>query len=218
MSSPAAVPIGAAGARNLRRSRRSEHPPGTSGSPRAFAGTLDPASRGYYLSTVINDAAMTDQDRALKLWVVLARAFRSIQAHAVTDQDRHELSEGEFAVLEALYHKGPMLLNEVQKKVLVSSGGITYLIDRLAKKGLVERRPCASDRRAIYAALTGEGERLIGRIFPAHAEAIEHAMAGLSSGEKDQAIELLRRLGRAAEEASFLSDLEAATADSPAAG
>ena len=136
-----------------------------------------------------------DRDLALKLWVVLSRAFQAVQNHAVADQERHELSEGEFAVLEVLFHKGPMLLVEVQRRVLVSSGGITYLVDRLVRKGLVERRPCSHDRRASYAALTASGEGLIASIFPAHADAITHAAAGLTDAEKRQAIRLLKKLG-----------------------
>ena len=142
---------------------------------------------------------MADNELELKLWIVLARAYHSVQAHAMADQERHELSEGEFAVLETLYHKGPLLLVEVQRKVLVSSGGITYLVDRLVRKGLVERRPCTTDRRASYAALTAGGERLIGEIFPAHARAIAHAVSGLTESEKRQAVRLLRKLGLAAE-------------------
>lgn len=139
-----------------------------------------------------------DTDLALKLWVVMNRAYSAVGRHAVADQARHGLSEGEFAVLEVLFHKGPLLLVEVQKKVLVSSGGITYLVDRLERKGLVERRPCETDRRASYAALTAAGQRLIADIFPAHAEAIVHATAGLSDAEKRQAVKLLKKLGSTA--------------------
>lgn len=136
-----------------------------------------------------------DRETSLKLWVVLTRAYQAVQRHAAADQERSSLSEGEFAVLEVLYHKGPLLLVEVQRRVLVSSGGITYLVDRLVRKGLVERRPCSTDRRAVYAALTGAGERLIGDIFPAHADAIAHAMAGLTEAEQRQAIRLIKKLG-----------------------
>jgi MarR family 2-MHQ and catechol resistance regulon transcriptional repressor len=88
----------------------------------------------------------------------------------------------------------------VQKKILVSSGGITYLVDRLERKGLVERRQCPEDRRARYAALTTEGEALIQRIFPEHARALEQALSGLDPAEKEEAIRLLRKLGRRAAE------------------
>jgi MarR family 2-MHQ and catechol resistance regulon transcriptional repressor len=112
----------------------------------------------------------------------------------------------EFGILEALHHKGPMLLGEVQKKILVTSGGVTYLVDRLAAKGLVERQRCDRDRRAYYAALTPAGQELIREIFPKHAEAIRLAMAGLTEQEKDEAIRLVRTLGRHAGEASPSTD------------
>ncbi|MEP6573884.1 MAG: MarR family transcriptional regulator, partial [Gemmatimonadota bacterium] len=139
------------------------------------------------------------QERALKLWVVLARCYASVAQHVEQDITRHDLTTTEFGILEALYHKGPLLLGEIQRKVLVSSGGITYLVDRLTEKGLVKRQECPNDRRARYAVLTVEGEALIGRVFPLHAENITRALDALSAGEQEQATELLRTLGLAAQ-------------------
>lgn len=143
------------------------------------------------------------EDGALKLWVVLSRAFAAIARHAEADVARHGLTGTEFAILEALYHVGPLLLGELQRKILVSSGGVTYLVDRLEEKGLVERQECPSDRRARYAALTADGERLVGRIFPEHARHIARAMSGLTAGETAQATALLRMLGTSAAELSL---------------
>ena len=91
-----------------------------------------------------------------------------------------------------------MLLGEVQKKILVTSGGITYLVDRLVAKGLVKRQECPSDRRARYAVLTPAGSALISGIFPAHAKAIARAVSGLSARERAEATKLIRKLGLAA--------------------
>lgn len=137
----------------------------------------------------------TNRERALKLWVVLSRAAAAVERHVRADIGRHGLSPAEFGALEALHHRGPMLVGEVKKKILVSSGGITYVIDRLAAKGLVERRDCPEDRRAAYAALTPEGEALIRRIFPPHAACLDHALSGLDEREREEAIRLLRTLG-----------------------
>jgi MarR family 2-MHQ and catechol resistance regulon transcriptional repressor len=145
-------------------------------------------------------AAGSEQATALKLWVVLARAYAAVQEHSLSSIEQYGLTVGEFGILETLFHKGPMLLGEVQRRILVSSGGITYLVDRLESKGLVERRDCPGDRRARYAALTPEGETLIASIFPDHARCIERAVSGLDMEGKQQAIELLRTLGRAAAE------------------
>lgn len=137
-------------------------------------------------------------DDALHLWVVLSRAFAAIQAHAAAHVALHDLTLAEFGVLEALYHKGPLLLGEVQRTVLVTSGGMTFLVNRLEARGLVERRDCPEDRRARRVALTEHGRRLMARIFPEHAAVIRRAMEGLTQRERRETAALLRTLGLAA--------------------
>lgn len=132
--------------------------------------------------------------QALKLWVRLSRAHAAVLARAEADVARSGLTIAEFGVLEFLYHQGPALLGEIQRKILVSSGGITFLVDRLTKKGLVERRTSDEDRRARYAALTPAGETLIAAIFPAHAGKIVEAMAGLTGSQQKEASRLLKTL------------------------
>ena len=139
---------------------------------------------------------MDEQAVALKLWVVLARAYAAVSERAARDVARHGLTLAEFAVMEALYHKGQLLLGEVQKKILVSSGGVTYLVDRLEQRGFVERRLCVEDRRARYAALTPAGETFMRRIFPEHSACIAEVAAALTLEEQRQVTRLLRDLGR----------------------
>lgn len=144
--------------------------------------------------------AVTDPDtaQALKLWVVLARAHRAIGAHAAAHAGRHGLTLAEFGALEALFHRGDMLLSDLQRRILVSSGGITFLVDRLTRKGLVTRRRCTDDRRARFASLTADGERLVRLIFSEHAARIREVCAGLTPDEQRAAAALLRTLGREA--------------------
>lgn len=134
-------------------------------------------------------------DTSLKLWVVLARAFGSVQRLIEADLASHDVTPSEFGILEVLHHKGPLLLGEIQRKVLVTSGGITYLVDRLTEKGLVTRQQCPNDRRARYAVLTPAGSALIRKIFPQHARSISTAVAGLTLREQADATRLLRKLG-----------------------
>ena len=138
------------------------------------------------------------QATALKLFVVLSRAHNAIGARLEANIASHGLTTTEFAILEVLHHKGPLLLGEIQRKILVTSGGITYLVDRLVEKGLVKREECPSDRRARYAVLTPAGDALIRGIFPDHARRIAQAMSGLTMREQATATRLLRRLGLAA--------------------
>jgi MarR family transcriptional regulator, 2-MHQ and catechol-resistance regulon repressor len=141
---------------------------------------------------------MSSQMQSLKLWVVLARAHAAVAEQAEADVTRHGLTLAEFGVLEALYHKGPLLLGELQRKVLVSSGGMTWLVNRLSERGLVERRACKDDKRARYAALTRAGRRLMERIFPEHQAVLQEVLSSLTWAEQEQAIELLKKLGHGA--------------------
>lgn len=136
-----------------------------------------------------------DTETALKLWLTMLKAYQASAELSRMDVARHGLTPAEFAILEVLYHKGPLLLGDVQRKVLVSSGGTTFLVDRLVRRGLVERQSCPSDRRARYAALTKDGIALMRRVFPAHAEAMREAMSALTPTEQKVLTGLLKRLG-----------------------
>jgi MarR family 2-MHQ and catechol resistance regulon transcriptional repressor len=140
-----------------------------------------------------------DTATALKTWVVLARAYLAISRHVTADVARHDLTASEFGILEALYHKGPLLLGDLQKKILVTSGGVTYLVDRLAAKGLVTRESFPGDKRSRFAVLTPEGSTLIKRIFPGHAKRLTRVMGALSSKEQKRLTSMLRTLGKGAE-------------------
>ncbi len=140
-----------------------------------------------------------DQATALKSWVVLARAYLAVARHADADVARFGLTSSEFGILEALHHKGPLLLGDLQRKLLVTSGGVTYLVDRLVAKGLVTRESYPGDKRARFAVLTAQGSALIRQIFPAHAKRITRVLDALSPKEQKRVTALLRTLGKAAD-------------------
>src|SRR5437867_11296509 len=102
----------------------------------------------------------------------------------------------DFAVLEALLHKGPLPINEIGKKVLLTSGSITVAVDRLETKGLVERRAHGTDRRAKIVHLTKEGRKLITCAYADHAADMERlALASLTRAERETLIGLLKKFG-----------------------
>jgi MarR family 2-MHQ and catechol resistance regulon transcriptional repressor len=142
---------------------------------------------------------MNDQDLSLKLFVVLSKAYKVIMDRAVKDMKKNGLAENEFAVLELLHHKGKLPLQQIGEKILITSGGITYTVDKLEAKGYLKRVPCPEDRRVMYAEITAEGVALMQSIFPAHAEVIQSLMEGLTAEEKKKAIDLIKKLGIAAQ-------------------
>jgi len=143
---------------------------------------------------------MDDRELSLKLLVVLSKAYKVVMDRAAKDMKRNGLSESEFTVMELLYHKGRVPMQRIGESMLVTSGGITYTVDKLEGKGLLRRVACPEDRRVTYAELTEAGTAKFDDIFPAHASAIESIMRGLNEEEKRQAIALVKKLGLYAQE------------------
>ncbi|MFC7063669.1 MarR family winged helix-turn-helix transcriptional regulator [Halobacillus seohaensis] len=140
------------------------------------------------------------QDPSLKLFVVLSKAQRSISDLVKDDIQRYGLNPTEFGVLELLYHEGDQALQKIGERILLASGSITYVVDKLEKKGFIDRVPCPSDRRITYAAINDQGKELLRGIFPDHWKQIEKITSGLTEDEKYQAIELLKKLGTNADQ------------------
>jgi MarR family transcriptional regulator, 2-MHQ and catechol-resistance regulon repressor len=132
----------------------------------------------------------------IHIFLVLWKAARAVEAYAENSISQLEMCGSDFAVLEALLHKGPLPVNEIGKKVLLTSGSITVAVDRLEEKGLVERRAHGSDRRARIVHLTKEGKKLITRAYADHAADLERlASASLTKKERDTLIRLLKQIG-----------------------
>jgi MarR family 2-MHQ and catechol resistance regulon transcriptional repressor len=140
------------------------------------------------------------RNQSLDLYIALSRASEWVNAHGDRDIRKHGLNRTEFGVLELLYHKGSQAIQQIGSKVLMSSGNITYVVDKLVKKEFVIRNTSTEDRRLIFAEITEKGKQFIEEVFPKHAEVIESAVAGLTDEEKKLASQLLKKLGRYAQE------------------
>lgn len=134
----------------------------------------------------------------LHLWLVLWKTYSAVREYAVRDIGKLGLSLTDFAIMEALLHKGPLAVNDIGKKVSLTSGSITTAIDRLGERGLVERRGDQADRRARIVHLTAAGHKVISAAFAKHAATLDTLGGELSAVERHHAIRLLKKLGHAA--------------------
>ena len=134
-------------------------------------------------------------DCALGLWVKLARASTTVHRLAARNIAGYNLTEPQFAVLECLGHLGSLPIGTLSKKMLVSGGNMTVVVDNLEREGLVERLPDPADRRCINVRLTDEGQRYIKKIFIRHAKYITQLVSVLSMNEQQELSSLLRKLG-----------------------
>jgi MarR family 2-MHQ and catechol resistance regulon transcriptional repressor len=157
----------------------------------------------------INELESLTGGSGVHVFLVLWKAARALEAYAGKSISKLEMCGSDFAVLEALLHKGPLPVNEIGRKVLLTSGSITVAVDRLETKGLVERRPSGTDRRAKIVHLTKEGRKLITRAYVDHAADFEQlASASLTRAERETLIRLLKKIGYEAAGATEQSEEE----------
>jgi MarR family 2-MHQ and catechol resistance regulon transcriptional repressor len=129
------------------------------------------------------------------LWLVMMKAHRTLQRLATRSIESAEVGLSDFAVLEMLLHKGPQPVNEIGRRIELTSGAITTAVDRLESRGLVTREAHASDRRARIVRLTAAGDEQAAKVFASHKAAMDLAARGLSKTERATLIRLLKKLG-----------------------
>lgn len=138
---------------------------------------------------------------AAQLWIVLARCHRGVSALVERSVADLGLCLSDFMVLEALLHKGPLTISDIQAKVLLASGSMTAAVDRLENRSLVVRKTITTDRRARVLELTAEGRLMIDRAFQEHSHDLDRLMSVLDSEEKEQLYQSLKKLGQFAAQA-----------------
>jgi MarR family 2-MHQ and catechol resistance regulon transcriptional repressor len=134
------------------------------------------------------------------LWLVLMKAHRTLERHARRSIEPLDLGISDFAILELLLHRGPQPVNAIGRRVDLTSGAITTAVDRLETKGFVARSFDADDRRTRTVSLTPKGTARIREVFGHHKGAMDHAAGGLTKAERETLINLIKKLGRTAEQ------------------
>ena len=147
-----------------------------------------------------NIVKKSDRTAAPRLWLVIAKSYRALSLLAEQSIANTGLCLTDFVALEALLHKGPLTISEIQDKVRLASGSMTAAVDRLEKLGLVLRKSSPSDRRARVVHLTAEGKRRAASCFERHAKDLEALMAVLSANEMKELYRSLKKLGLLAAE------------------
>jgi MarR family 2-MHQ and catechol resistance regulon transcriptional repressor len=132
------------------------------------------------------------------LWLVLMKAHRTLQRLATRSIESSDMGLSDFAVMEMLLHKGPQPVNEIGRRIELTSGAITTAVDRLESRGLVTREAHENDRRARIVRLTARGKEQAVKVFAGHKTAMDLAASGLAKAERAMLIQLLKKLGTSA--------------------
>ena len=134
--------------------------------------------------------------RTLNTFIKLTRCTNSLLGRLSERNTIGDLTYSQFAVLEALYHLGPMTQGEVSLKVLKSGSNMTTVIDNLERDGLVRRERDVKDRRVIHVYLTEAGTSKLEAVLPRHVTALVEEFSVLSASEQETLGELCKKLGK----------------------
>lgn len=138
---------------------------------------------------------MNREDQTLRVLTILLRASGSVTNMLKKDMSTYGVNPTEFTVLEVLYSLGEQPIQIIGNKVLLASSSITYVIDQLEKKGMVERVQSQQDRRVTLVSLTEKGHGLMEDVFPQHSEIIDRLFKDLSDEELSEFGESLKTVG-----------------------
>jgi DNA-binding MarR family transcriptional regulator len=145
-------------------------------------------------------AARAEDHRALRLWLRLLTCSQLIERHVRSRlRSRFATTLPRFDLMSQLerYPAG-LKMNELSRRLMVTGGNVTGIVDQLVREGLVERSADA-DRRAYRVRLTRAGERAFGEMARAHEQWIVELLAGLTRREHVELFKLLARLKQVAQ-------------------
>jgi MarR family 2-MHQ and catechol resistance regulon transcriptional repressor len=132
----------------------------------------------------------------LKTITILFRAQNRLENIIRDDVRCHGLNTSEFGTLEVLYHKGPLPVQTIKDKVLVTSSSMSYVIERLLDKDLITKVTDERDGRVHHVHLSPKGKALMDEIYPKHVQTIRQTLDKLTPQEETQLQNLLKKLGK----------------------
>lgn len=136
----------------------------------------------------------------LKAMITLFKAHQSLTEVIKDDIRKYDFDLNEFAVYEVVYHYKQLRVSEINDKVLVNSSSLTYILDKLVRKNIIERLQDEDDRRVFNIRITKEGQLLGNRIFPSHYELLTKVFNVLTEDERELLSSLLKKVGFSAKE------------------
>lgn len=137
---------------------------------------------------------MTRSEEALKTFVGIKRTNDRLNKAVKVDVKNYGLNVNEFTVLEVLFHRGKLQVQQIKELILIANSSTTYIIDKLCQKELVKRVQDKVDRRITYVDLTDEGYQLMKESFPKHERTILSLFDRLDDEELVEMKRLLKKM------------------------
>ncbi len=140
--------------------------------------------------------------KKLKSLIILFKTHQHLTSNVKLSLSETELTVNEFTVLEALYTKGELSVQELIDKILIPNSSMTYVLDVLEKKNYIERKKDKKDRRRQQLSLTSSGTTIFLKIYDIHYNHMTKIFEVLTPEEEVVLRNLLKKIGKKAQELS----------------
>jgi DNA-binding MarR family transcriptional regulator len=131
------------------------------------------------------------------LWIAITRLIRRSPHLSGHLAEKHDLTQPQIFTLWQLKENGPMTMGELSELLSVTHGVATRMVDRLLKKGMVERRSSAEDRRVVLISLTDLGITVTEEVFKDAISVIRGQFKNVSQRDREEFLTLLGRIEKA---------------------
>ena len=128
----------------------------------------------------------------LKTIIVLHKAERTIRNLESQIFKKHNLTPTQFSVLETLYSKGKLRIQDLIDSMLATSGNMTVVIKNMERDGWISRSCDPNDRRSFRIQLTDQGQKKIEAVLPEHMANIRHMTDLLPQNDKEDLVRILK--------------------------
>ena len=141
--------------------------------------------------------------KSMAVYISMSRVINTLRRENNKLILKHNLTLGQFAVMEALYSKGRLSTGEVMEKILTTSGNIPVIVKNLEKDGFITREQDESDKRRFILDLTEKGKDLMDEIVPENLKFMDELISLWDDDEKEELIILMNKFRRKYEEENF---------------
>lgn len=141
--------------------------------------------------------------KSMAVYISMSRVINTLRRENNKLILKHNLTLGQFAVMEALYSKGRLSTGEVMEKILTTSGNIPVIVKNLEKDGFITRKQDEADKRRFIMDLTDKGKDLMDEIVPENLKFMDELISLWDDDEKEELIILMNKFRRKYEEENF---------------
>lgn len=141
--------------------------------------------------------------KSMAVYISMSRVINTLRRENNKLILKHNLTLGQFAVMEALYSKGRLSTGEVMEKILSTSGNIPVIVKNLEKDGFITRKQDESDKRRFILDLTDKGKDLMDEIVPENLKFMDELISLWDDEDKEELIILMNKFRGKYEEENF---------------